>query len=68
MIGKNLIVKNSEKFSESNAKTCPENSIPLPRNRKKYLLSYKYDVNDHVYFKSKSISLRISLKSKLNSS
>jgi len=31
MVGKNYIVKNSENFSEHNAKISPENSLPLPK-------------------------------------
>jgi len=47
MIGKNFIVKNAEIFSEHNAKKSPENSTPLPRNRKKYEMTLlSYDVND----------------------
>jgi len=34
-IGKNSIVKNMENFSARNTKTSPENSLPLPTNRKK---------------------------------
>jgi len=58
MIGSNSIAKNS-KFSKHNAKSS-ENSLPLSRNRKKTKMFHSlisYDVNDHAYFKSKSIRL-----------
>jgi len=43
-------------------KVSPENSLPLPRNRQKTeMISISYDVNDHVYSKSKSIQLRTDL-------
>jgi len=43
-----------KKFSEHNAKIG--NSLPLPRNRQQTeMISLSYDVNDHVYSKSKSI-------------
>jgi len=35
-------------------KNSPENSLPLPRNRKTRKC-FTYDVNNHVYSKSKSI-------------
>jgi len=39
-----------------------ENSLPLPRNRKKSeMISLTCGVNDHVYTESKSIELRTDL-------
>jgi len=35
MIGRNVTVKNSENFSQPNAKIFPENSFPLSRNLQK---------------------------------
>jgi len=35
MIGRTSTVKNSENFSEQNAKILPANTFPLPRNRQK---------------------------------
>jgi len=41
-------------------KISPENSVTLPRIRQKTeIVSLSYDVNDHVYSKSKSNSVRI---------
>jgi len=49
MIGRNFIVKSAKIFSEHNASKFTENSIPLPKNRKKIeIISLSYDINDHV--------------------
>jgi len=34
LIGRNSTVKSAENFTKHNAKTSPETSLPLPRNRK----------------------------------
>jgi len=48
--------KNTENFLNAMQKVSPENSIALPRNRKKNgRVSLTYDVNEHVYSKSKYI-------------
>jgi len=58
----NFIVKISEKFFERNAKNSPENSLTLSRNRKSTKrISLSYDINDHVYLKSKSVLFRMDL-------
>jgi len=56
MIGRNFIVRNMEIYYEQIAKKLPENSLPLPRSRKKNeIISLNFDFNDHVYSKFKSI-------------
>jgi len=56
MIGSNFIIKNAKVFLNTMRKVSPENFLPLPRHRKKRKwISLDYDVNDHVYSKSKSI-------------
>jgi len=50
MISRYSIVKNAEKILIVMQKISSENSLPLPRNRKKTeKISLRYDVNDHVY-------------------
>jgi len=40
-------------------KFSPEYALPLPRNcQKTEMISLSYDVNDHIYSKSKSVKLR----------
>jgi len=59
MFGRNSIVKIKKKIPNTNAKNLPENSLPLPRNRKKTdIISLSHDVNDHGNSKSKSVSFR----------
>jgi len=51
------IMKGTKNFSEHNAKNSSENSIAIPRNRKKENNSLTYDVNGRVYCKLKSVKL-----------
>jgi len=54
-IGRNFIAK-LEKFFNTMQKIPLEISLPLSRNcQKTEMISHGYDVNDHVYSKSKSI-------------
>jgi len=41
-------------------KLSPENSVPLKSYPKKQIISLSYDVNGHVYFKSKSFNFVVS--------
>jgi len=55
MIGRNSVEK-IQKILNAMQKTLPENSLTLPRNRQNTeMISFSYDVNDHVYAKSKTI-------------
>jgi len=48
-------VKYAKKFLNPIQKISPKNSLSLPRNRLiTEMVSLSYDVNDHVYSKSKS--------------
>jgi len=56
MIVYELFRKIAEKLLNTMQKISPENSLTLPRNRpKNEMISLSYDVNDHVYSKSKSV-------------
>jgi len=46
--------ENRKKILSTIQKFSPENFLPLPINPKNEMISLGYDVNDHVYFKSKS--------------
>jgi len=53
-IGRSFIVKVQKNFWNPMQKTRYENLFPLPRNRKGENILLSFDVNDHVYSKSKS--------------
>jgi len=56
MIVRNSIVKIWKHFSGRNAKISVENSLAIPRNRQKNVnILLSYDVNNHIYSKSKSV-------------
>jgi len=56
MIGKNFIVKIWKNFENTMQKISLENSLSLPRIPKNTkIISFSYDVNDHVYFKLKFV-------------
>jgi len=55
MIERNFIVKVGKISLNTMQTILPENAVPLPQNRQKSEMnSLSYDVNDHVYSKSKS--------------
>jgi len=56
IIFKNSVVKKMRKnFLNAMQELSPENSVPLPRNKKNEMISLSCDVNDHSYSNSKSI-------------
>jgi len=53
LVGTLILNKMRKSFLNAMLKHSPENSLLLPRNRKKRK-DFSYDVNDHVYSKSKN--------------
>jgi len=54
MNGRNSIAKYAKKFSERSSKKSPENDR-YRETVKTEMISLSYDVNDHVYYKSKFV-------------
>jgi len=55
MIDRNSIVKDAKTFSQHNAKNCLNIPCRCQKILKTKTISFNYDVNDHVYFKLKSV-------------